>query len=111
MRALDQVRAFISAHGASRFELDDNPDQKIFNRAGFKRWDGNEWEYVILSVIWRDEECRGLDARRAARTLNQHGLLVPGEGGRQSAVRRLSKHGTIRGYCIRGCILEESSDE
>jgi uncharacterized protein (DUF927 family) len=71
IRAVEQVRAFIAAHGASRFENveDDDeddlgndpapygqrvPDPKIVNRAGFKQQNGDEWEYLILPDTWKN---------------------------------------------------------
>src|SRR5262249_37334971 len=114
MRAREQVHAFIAAHGAARFEdvrIDAPIDQRIINRAGFKRREDGEWEYLILPTVWRNEVCVGLDATKAAEALARYGLLVPGKNGRWTNTRRCGTHGSPRGYCIRGRILGDDGDE
>src|SRR5205807_1098442 len=70
--ALAQVRAFIEAHGESRFTLltpsasgaePAPPDvARTINRAGFRRRTGSgdteRWEYLILPETWRTEVCK-----------------------------------------------------
>jgi hypothetical protein len=61
MQAVERVSEFIAAHGASRFERVDGDapvDQKVINRAGFKRREGGEWEFLILPATFRKEVCR-----------------------------------------------------
>jgi uncharacterized protein (DUF927 family) len=118
MRAVEAVRAFIAAHGASRFEqIDDDPpqdhfeigqyEQRVTNRAGFRRRVGASWEYLFLASVWRDEVCRGLDPGRAARVLAEKELLVPAPDGRPAALVRVRGHGPIGVYRVRGTILGE----
>jgi putative DNA primase/helicase len=56
MRAIEAVRSFIAAHGASRFEVvaeaSNGADQRIINRAGFKQANGEGWDYLILPDTW-----------------------------------------------------------
>jgi uncharacterized protein (DUF927 family) len=114
MQAVEQVRTFIAAHGGSRFERVDSDapsDQKIINRAGFKRREGGEWEYLILPATWRNEVCLGLDHGGAAKALGRHSLLVPGKDRPWQNVRHCGTHGSVRGYCIRGSILEGGRNE
>jgi uncharacterized protein (DUF927 family) len=115
MRAREQAIAFIALHGASRFELIVDgasfDDQKVINRAGFKRRDGNKWEYFILPPVWRKEVCDGLDPTSAAKALARYGLLIPGKNGRWTNTRRCGSYGSPRGYCIRGSILGDDDDE
>ena len=110
VQAVEQVRAFIAAHGSSRFELDDNPDQRISNRAGFKLREGDEWQYLILPDTWRSEVCRGLNVTRAADALIKAGFLVRGSDGRRTAQRRIAPHGPVRGYLVRGTVLRGDDD-
>jgi uncharacterized protein (DUF927 family) len=116
IRAVEQVRSAISAHGGARFEVisenadADNaavemPPERIANRMGFKRWNGTEWEYLVLPDAWKNEVCAGLDPRRVARVLIERDLLRC-EQGRLTIVRRLGKYGNVRGYAVRGAILE-----
>jgi uncharacterized protein (DUF927 family) len=121
MRAVEAVRAFVAAHGASRFErINDDPpqvqsetvpyDQRVANRAGFRRRvDDAAWEYLVLPSVWKDEVCRGLDAKHAARVLAERKLLLLAPDGRLSALVRVPGHGPIRLYRVRGAILGEES--
>jgi len=124
MQVIEAVRAFIAAHGAARFEAADPPlpnkwgdvpePPRISNRAGWRRKDAqNQWEYLILPSVWRDEICRGLDHRRAARVCADRGLLLPtpGKAGRLTQAPRIGAHGTARVYCIAGTILEDDDGE
>jgi putative DNA primase/helicase len=78
---INQVRAFIAAHGSSRFAYFDDPtDSRIVNRVGWRRKDQTDaWEYFIQATAFRDEVCKGHDAAAVARGLLQAGLLVGGD--------------------------------
>ena len=90
-----QVRTFIAQHGDSRFQRigkdeeengpnaepddtdnggglpgDRRPFRRVMlNRVGFRRKVGERYEYLFLAEPWRDEVCKGWDARRVARDL------------------------------------------
>ncbi|GAV33011.1 hypothetical protein ROTAS13_00659 [Roseomonas sp. TAS13] len=110
-QAVSQVRAFIEAHGASRFELvgggiDTGIDPRTVNRAGFRRKDGDGWEYLVLPEVWRNEVCRGLDPKRSADTLAAEGFLLGSTERHRAASERIPGHGRLRVYVISGKILE-----
>ncbi|MDT8277677.1 DUF927 domain-containing protein [Roseomonas mucosa] len=110
-QAVAQVRGFIEAHGASRFELvgggiDTGIDPRTVNRAGFRRKDGDGWEYLVLPEVWRNEVCRGLDPKRAADTLAAEGFLLGSTERARAASERIPGHGRLRVYVISGKILE-----
>jgi len=126
MQAIEQVRAFIAAHGASRFELVVHPEtaafagERIVNRAGFKRRCQPEstgegsvppWEYLILPSVWSTEVCRGLNAKQAADALQAHGLLRGATGRHRAALVNVPGHGKTRVYCISGAILAETEQD
>jgi uncharacterized protein (DUF927 family) len=73
--AVRQVRAFLEAHGSSRFQSRD--EQIVINRVGFKvtNKDG-EIEYLIQQEQFAREVCAGFDPEFVARTLFQRGCLV-----------------------------------
>jgi len=77
---LGQVHLFIEQHGTSRFQDIDNPAATCINRVGFRRKVDNDIEFMILPESFKAEVCKGLNAKRAATLLYEHGLLVPGEG-------------------------------
>ncbi len=112
-RAISQIRAFIEAHGASRFEMLTNTDEsldtgKIINRAGFrKKNDSDEIEYLFLPEIFRSEVCKGFDYKFVCEVLDERGFLRHDAAGFQKQL----KYGgvPIRLYWISSRIL--SSDE
>jgi len=75
-QAVEQVRRFIEAHGEARFDSLDDPDARpVRNRAGWRKGDGADREWLIPSETWRAEICAGLDPKFVARTLWQAGIL------------------------------------
>jgi putative DNA primase/helicase len=75
-QAVEQVRRFIEAHGDYRFEsLDNSETRAVPNRAGWRKGEGPEREWLIPPETWRGEICAGLDPKLVARTLWQAGIL------------------------------------
>ena len=124
---LEQVRAFIEAHGSARFEaiLTDEravndegtpysstrPDAKTMLRAGFRRKDdAGRWEYLILPQAWAGEVCKGLDARATAKDLIARGLLMPGKDGKASKAERVPGIGLTRVYHLKASILDDGGE-
>ena len=69
-QAVEQVRLFIEAHGENRFEpLDDGDARDVPNRAGWRKGEGADREWLIPPETWRAEICAGLDPKLVARTL------------------------------------------
>jgi putative DNA primase/helicase len=103
--AIARTRAFIAAHGASRFEpfagSDDIPSSaaRIINRAG---WRAPGW-FFIASDCWRNEVHAGADPGRAARALEGAGFLERGDG--RNLAQRVEVEGRPRAYAVRASIL------
>jgi hypothetical protein len=108
--ALEQVRAFLERHGEARFQGCDGEVGAIpvRDRAGFRRRDGDVWEYFILPGAWRDEVCRGLDPAAAAKALEQAGCLVRDPKGKHRArsIRLPGLPAKSRVYHVPGRIFE-----
>ena len=93
--AIARVFDFIQRHGASRFQyIDSNnkpiSDDRIFNRAGFKRCneEGEIVEYAISSEVFRTEVCAGLEDKEiqdVARALLAKNHLTKGDGSNLAA--------------------------
>lgn len=99
---LSQVRAFLEAHGASRFEdVKATTDQRIINRAGFYRTgvDG-EREYMVLPEAFKREVCQGFDAKTATAVLVKAGWLKPGSDAKSTQKPRLPGLGPTRCYVL-----------
>jgi putative DNA primase/helicase len=113
-RAISQIRAFIEAHGSSRFEMltahDASLDTgKIINRAGFKKLnDANEIEYLFLPETFRKEVCKGFDYISVCKELDERGFLRRDPVGYQ---KQLKYAGTsIRPYWISPKILSDTDE-
>lgn len=111
-QAIESVRAFISAHGAARFAAilpgsdGASPvDERVNNRAGWRRWTGEAYEYLILPSVWTGEVCRGVDARRAADALRVSGFLLGGDARHRAETVTIPGHGKLRLYRVAGSIL------
>jgi len=78
---LSRVRIFFQLHGASRFEnLDTEQEQRIINRAGYRKRINGEECFCVFAEIFRSEVCQGLDSKRIAGELERLGLLHADHG-------------------------------
>ena len=92
MAALSQVRLFIEKHGDARFEKVGATDAiPIRDRAGWRRNDGDDREWLIPSEIWRTEVCAGLNPTAVAKALAERGILRPDSDGSYSRPERLQR--------------------
>jgi putative DNA primase/helicase len=109
--AVRQVRVFLEANGASRFQPlnSASPEadaERIINRAGFKRKsDSGETEYIILRQVFRTEICRGYNPEAVLHEIDKRGFLVRDKSN-LTIKPRLPELGSIRVYCIRAAILD-----
>jgi len=107
--AIRQVRAFLEAHGASRFQAVKGEGveeaQPIRDRAGFRRRSTEgETEYLILPEVFRGEVCSGHSYRAVLAALEERGFLVRSPPD-YTIKPRLPELGTVRVYCVRAAIL------
>ncbi|SPJ25449.1 DUF927 domain-containing protein [Palleronia abyssalis] len=126
IKALARVRAFVAAHGRSRFEdlgpvLEDGarrPDdgsaretRPVHNRAGFRRSEPQGETFYVFGEVFRGEICADLDATRVARHLRDTGVLLPGEGNRLARKVRLTPEtGSARFYVLRNLFADGDPD-
>ena len=118
--AIATVRRFIEQHGTSRFEAigelaphgQNGPiDQRIVNRAGFRRLaigGGGAVEYLFLPETWKSEVCHGLDPIAAAKTLGEAGFIEADRAGKLQSVQRLPGLGPTRCYVIGPSIMGDA---
>ncbi len=96
---LAQVRAFLEAHGSSRFEdLDGGENQRIVNRAGYRQKVDGQTRYCIFPEAFKREVCAGLNEKTVCAALLKCGALLP-DGGRNTRVVR-TPDGLKRFYII-----------
>lgn len=108
--ALAQVRAFLEAHGASRFEdVSATADQRINNRAGFYRpGRSGGREFLVLPEAFRAEMCKGRDSRATERFLIAKGWIEPGPDRTTQKVRLPSIATTTRVYVFTAKLWEDN---
>ena len=112
---INAVRAFISAHGMSRFRAWEDSDgaSRIQNLAGFRqKTPDGAVEYFVTADGWR-EITKGFDRRSLAKTLADRGLLVvPSvEGGKHNSVTKdIPGIGKTRVYHIAPALLQSEED-
>jgi uncharacterized protein (DUF927 family) len=76
---LARVKAFFEAHGSSRFESFYQPDpdkhERINNRAGYWKADGDSRRYLVFPEQFKNEVCKGYDHRQVSKVLIDHGWI------------------------------------
>jgi putative DNA primase/helicase len=108
--AIGQVRAFIEAHGDSRFEdLDGLSPRPVINRAGYRKGRGREQLWYVLPEAWKSEVAVGQDPKRTALWLHERGMLVRAPDGFQ-CVQRIDGR-PQRVYVLTARILENGAPE
>jgi putative DNA primase/helicase len=111
---IEQVRSFISAHGSSRFLQPWEPgggNQPLREVAGFRKREGDGWDYYVTSSAWRDEVCKGFNSTTIAEALHQRGLLAATQNGRLNSVVRVPGEGPQRLYHLHSKLLGNSHDD
>ena len=115
-QGIAQVRAFLELHGESRFdpawederartERGHERDRPTLQRVGFRKREGDGWDYYVLSEGWKNEVCKGLDPGMVARALAERGWLVRGEGTKLQVKPRVPGQGSHRLYHLKGSLL------
>ncbi len=133
VQAVDQLRAFIVAHGISRFEKwekDKRPHGEgetvteaqpverlaVQNRAGWRRWIEEEsglayWRYYLTREGMADA-LAGLDFRAAVRVLADAGYLARDPAGKSTVLRRPpGVQGNMRLFEVKATILGAGVDD
>ena len=118
--AIRQVRAFIEAHGNSRFQSvvprhdgrGNEIHERVIDRVGFKSVNPEgDTEFLILGEAFRQEVCKGLDYRMVAKVLDEHGHLRTDSKGKRSVLHNLPELGRIQVYAVRASILGDEKAE
>jgi len=107
---LAQVRAFLEAHGESRFTAwSADSGARTVNRAGYRRHTDNGPEYYVEREAFRRELAAGFDPQQVARALIAAGALIPGGDGRADNKVRLPDGRNTRVYRIGPALWEGES--
>jgi putative DNA primase/helicase len=88
-------------------------DQRLPVRdvAGFRKREGEGWDYFVTTSAWREEVCAGLNLSALAGALAERGfLLVPEKGSHRAKLVTVPGHGRLRLYHLPARLLEEDGD-
>jgi putative DNA primase/helicase len=107
--AISKVRLFIEQHGDSRFEPVETQDRPIYNRAGWRRRDGVNREWLIPPETWKTEVTVGHDPKLVARVLADRGFLKRAEDGYQCVERIQGR--LQRAYVLTAHIMSDPGRE
>lgn len=109
--AIRQVRLFLELHGASRFQSLNSTEEKVPNRAGFKRINSyNENEFLVMNEVFRKEICKGFDAKFVAAELAKRGYLQKANDGKNTQNIRVDNI-QQRFYVLSSGIFEAETSE
>jgi putative DNA primase/helicase len=114
-----QVRAFIEAHGSSRFEAawetdaananslsDRSVVDRTVNRVGFRRKKGDIWQYLVMPEQWRSEVAKGYDAPALAHAMIERGFMEGDRAGKSSTPIAVPGHSKMRLYLLTPKLLD-----
>jgi putative DNA primase/helicase len=99
---LQAIITFIERYSQSRFADFDSPDiSKINDRAGFRRKNGNEWEYMIFPETFKVEILGGSkNLSSILRAAADAGLIEKDGEGKNTKSITLPELGKKRMYCV-----------
>ena len=89
-------------------------DQRLPARdvAGFRKHEGDGWDYFVTTSAWREEVCAGLNPSALAGALAERGLLlVPEKGPHRAKSITVPGHGKLRLYHLPARLLEGEGDD
>jgi uncharacterized protein (DUF927 family) len=109
---LEQVRSFLLANGmTARFipAWETDPDTRTHPRdvAGYRQQVGDGWDFYIMTTAWKEEVCRGLDARHLAATMALKGYMDTPDPTRRAKNVRVPGHGQLKLYHVVARFLED----
>jgi len=113
--AIRKIRKFIQEHGDSRFTPWDEPNARFgatYSRAGFRRPDGNGGtDFYVLSEIWKQEVCKGVDTKIVNRALAERGFLKTDTTGKVQYPAKLPGFSsTVRCYVLTARLFDDGGE-
>ena len=108
---IEQVRAFLHAHGASRFIPAWTEDKSSAlpprDVAGYRKRNDEGWDFYVTPPAWK-AVCAGFDPGLIARVLAERDLLaLPNSGRHRTKPVTVPGHGKMRLYHVRAAVLQD----
>jgi putative DNA primase/helicase len=97
-KIIAKIQFFFEMHGNSRFTDWYDNDAKTYNRAGFKKTEGDRTEYYVLEEVFKNEICQGSDWKQASKFLIKKGYLKSSSDGKSTRTESLPSLGKVRCY-------------
>lgn len=97
-KIISKIQLFFEMHGNSRFTDWYDKDSKTYNRAGFKKTEGDRTEYYVLEEVFKNEICQGFDWKQASRILISKSYLKASSDGKSTRTESLPGLGKVRCY-------------
>lgn len=98
-KLVQQIRSLLQEFGPSRFPLLDDFKRTSFSNGqklwGFRIQNGETWEWIILSEIFRNQLCKGFDLKKSIKDLKELGFLA-----KSSVPMRLPDLGLTRVFVL-----------
>jgi putative DNA primase/helicase len=107
IKAISAVRLFIEKYGDSRFSDVDFPDNKIQNRAGYRRGKGETQVWMVLPEVFKTEVCAGLDSTQVAKVLADREMIERPERGFQK--QQWIGGRNVRAYTITSRVFDDET--
>ncbi len=106
-KAINQIRSFIETHEMSRFSELGDQHNRVNNLAGYKRMTACGYEYFIPVSSWKEQICKGIDAKQAAKAMLSDGFLMPDGNGNPTRSQRLNKR-TSKVYHVKAEFMNDN---
>ncbi|WP_448192724.1 DUF927 domain-containing protein [Azospirillum sp. sgz301742] len=109
-QGIAQVRAFLEAHGMSRFQAvwsdDDAETRPVTGRVGFRRKDeSGRWEFFAMAEGFK-EITKGFNAKTLAAELVKAGMLEAAGDGKSQKNMKVPGHGQMKLYHFPAAAIE-----
>ena len=114
MAAIAQVRHFIENHGEARFEpVSGFNEIPVRDRAGWRKGEGDDRQWLVLPETWRAEVCAGLNPTEVAKTLKRNGMLLADDTSGKYSRNEWIKEGQkqTRVYVVTMAIIAGGDDD
>ena len=106
-----RLRHYLEQHGESRFTPFDDcvGTTKTINRAGFRKHDlaSDTYTYYILTNVWTNEVCNGLNSTDMSVYLLNCGILKRSNNNKAYCTVRLPGMGSTRCYVVTSAVFGE----
>jgi uncharacterized protein (DUF927 family) len=74
--------------------------------AGFRKQEGEGWDYYVTTAAWREELSAGYNPQSIAAALVERGMLLVQDERHRAKAIKIPGHNKVRAYHLRAAFLE-----